>query len=102
MQCTPFHFLPWHSAIIRASNKFDDEALVLTEARAPFRILHVNRAWCDMCGYQVDDAIGQSNKILQGEKTNKDAARVRTVATRALPRPCSLLSHTCVLLYKLT
>ena len=34
------------------NNKHD--AVVLTEAKEPWRILHVNQPWCEMCGYTLE------------------------------------------------
>jgi len=46
-----------------------NEPMVITEAHAPFRILHVNPAWCHACGYEAEEAIGQSCSMLQGAST---------------------------------
>ena len=34
------------------NNKHD--AVILTEAKEPWRILHVNQPWCEMCGYTLE------------------------------------------------
>lgn len=46
-----------------------EHALVITEKMAPFRITHVNEAWCALCGYDADEAIGQKLSMLQGPGT---------------------------------
>ena len=45
--------------------------LVLTGCTRPFRIEHVNRAWCDLCEYEAHEAIGSTCKILQGSSTSQ-------------------------------
>jgi PAS domain S-box-containing protein len=52
-------------------------AIVVTTAAAPHRIVHVNRAWEELCGYGRDEVV-KDNKtlsILQGPKSNADLAR---------------------------
>jgi len=44
----------------------------VTEASYPFRILSVNSAWLDFCGYEKSEVVGMTPKILQGPKTEKD------------------------------
>jgi len=46
------------------------QARVITEARAPHRILHVNKAWQGMCGFSADEAVGSTLRMIQGECTN--------------------------------
>mmetsp|Transcript_36184 Transcript_36184/g.88038 ORF Transcript_36184/g.88038 Transcript_36184/m.88038 type:complete len:451 (-) Transcript_36184:473-1825(-) len=50
----------------------DEDALVLTEAQPPYKIVHVNKAWCDMCGYSSEEVEGMTNGILHGPNTDKD------------------------------
>ena len=42
---------------------------IITEAAAPFRIVHVNPAWCATCGYSAEEVFGATCKILQGPGT---------------------------------
>ena len=42
---------------------------VITEAQAPYRIVHVNKAWCTTSGYPESALIGETCKILQGPQT---------------------------------
>ena len=35
-----------------------DVSQIITEAQPPFRIVHVNQAWCDMCGFPAEAAVG--------------------------------------------
>ena len=42
-----------------------DAAIVITEARSPFNILHVNQAWVGLCGYTKDEAVGRTFTTLR-------------------------------------
>ena len=44
---------------------------VITEAVAPYRIVHANQAWCEATGFSADVVIGSSCKLLQGPETCK-------------------------------
>lgn len=35
------------------------QARIVTEATYPYRVVYVNRAWEDLCGWTADEAIGQ-------------------------------------------
>jgi len=48
----------------------ETEAIVFTEPVAPFRITHANAAWCDMCGYSLEEIEGATNALLQGPDTD--------------------------------
>eukprot|EP00327_Prymnesium_parvum_P016151 CAMPEP_0113234096 /NCGR_PEP_ID=MMETSP0008_2-20120614/2836_1 /TAXON_ID=97485 /ORGANISM="Prymnesium parvum" /LENGTH=599 /DNA_ID=CAMNT_0000080925 /DNA_START=55 /DNA_END=1854 /DNA_ORIENTATION=- /assembly_acc=CAM_ASM_000153 len=48
----------------------EKDAIIFTEARAPYKITHVNKAWCDMCGYSMEEIEGATNAILQGPDTD--------------------------------
>ena len=43
-----------------ASSWAKDAAIVITDARPPFHILHVNQAWVGLCGFTKDEAVGQT------------------------------------------
>jgi PAS domain S-box-containing protein len=45
-------------------------AIVVTEARRPFRICHVNREWVDLCGFSQDEARDASLNLIQGPATD--------------------------------
>jgi len=45
------------------------ESRVITEAKHPFRIVHVNSAWTRLCGYTQEESLGKSLNILQGPET---------------------------------
>jgi PAS domain S-box-containing protein len=52
-------------------------AIVVTTAAAPHRIVHVNRAWEELCGYGKEEVVNDNKtlSILQGRKSNADLAR---------------------------
>lgn len=50
-----------------------NQARVITEASAPFRISHVNSAWEKMCGYSNNECRGESLSIIQGPETDMSA-----------------------------
>mmetsp|Transcript_21056 Transcript_21056/g.43077 ORF Transcript_21056/g.43077 Transcript_21056/m.43077 type:complete len:587 (+) Transcript_21056:76-1836(+) len=45
------------------------ESRVITEPEEPFRILHVNDVWCNVCGYDAEEVIGETCAVLQGPGT---------------------------------
>ena len=45
------------------------EARIITEPDEPYRIIHVNEVWCNTCGYDADEVLGQTCKILHGPGT---------------------------------
>jgi len=60
-----------------------EHAIVVTTAAAPHRIVHVNAAWEQLCGYTKQEALHQTlGGLLQGRDTNVDLAD-RTVAAVA-------------------
>lgn len=49
-------------------------ALVVTEANAPYRVVNVNNAWVDLCGYSYVESKGKTlGNLLQGPKTDASA-----------------------------
>lgn len=48
-----------------------NESRIITEPNEPFRIVHVNEVWCRVCGYDAEETLGQTCKILQGLGTCK-------------------------------
>jgi len=48
------------------------DAVVVTSANYPHKIVHVSQAWCEMCGYSKEEIEGETNKVLQGPDTNLD------------------------------
>eukprot|EP00316_Scyphosphaera_apsteinii_P020111 CAMPEP_0119300274 /NCGR_PEP_ID=MMETSP1333-20130426/2234_1 /TAXON_ID=418940 /ORGANISM="Scyphosphaera apsteinii, Strain RCC1455" /LENGTH=638 /DNA_ID=CAMNT_0007301985 /DNA_START=25 /DNA_END=1941 /DNA_ORIENTATION=- len=55
---------------LHSSFSNEKDAIIFTEARAPYKITHCNKAWCDMCGYSLDEIEGATNAILQGPDTD--------------------------------
>lgn len=49
------------------------EALVVTETAAPFRIVTVNPAWEQLCGFTKEESIGKTLGMLQGPETDRAA-----------------------------
>jgi len=51
---------------LQASN----EARVITDVAHPFRITNVNKAWEELCGFQLDECYGKSMRMIQGPETD--------------------------------
>ncbi|CAM9591480.1 unnamed protein product [Ectocarpus sp. 6 AP-2014] len=53
-------------------NALKDETtrIVVTTAARPFRITHVNKAWTELCGFELEECEGKSLSILQGPETD--------------------------------
>jgi PAS domain S-box-containing protein len=50
-------------------------AIVITEAKKPFRVFDVNRAWEDLCGYSYVESKGKTlGSLLRGPETDQLAA----------------------------
>ena len=50
------------------------QAFVITETNAPFRIVDVNTAWEGLCGYSFVECQGKTlGSLLQGPETNRSA-----------------------------
>jgi PAS domain S-box-containing protein len=51
------------------------QAIVITECQAPFKIWNVNRAWEELCGYSFVESRGKTlGKLLKGPETDPIAA----------------------------
>ena len=59
----------WMPATLGEAVNFSRFAMVITERAAPFRIVHVNEAWCTLCGFTMQETLGLTCKILQGPDT---------------------------------
>jgi hypothetical protein len=46
--------------------------IVITEIHTPYRIVKVNKAWEQLCGFFESEVIGKTMRILQGKKTQKN------------------------------
>jgi PAS domain S-box-containing protein len=70
------------NTVIGNIGDFTDDAILITEAepidRPGPKIVWANKAFCRMTGYALDEILGQSPRILQGEDTDPVAlARIR-------------------------
>ena len=45
-------------------------AIVVTEMNPPFRIVHVNSVWEDLCGWTQEECRGKTLSVLQGQETD--------------------------------
>lgn len=57
----------------RATEKDDPRAIVVTEASKPFRIVSVNSAWEQLCGFSAAECQGKTLECLQGPETDYGA-----------------------------
>lgn len=75
-----------------------NDAVVITEAQpldmpGP-RIIYVNEAFTRMTGYQLEDVVGKTPRILQGEKTNAvTRAQIRAALESWQPVRAELLNY---------
>uniref|UniRef100_A0A7S4BVW4 PAS domain-containing protein n=2 Tax=Chrysotila carterae TaxID=13221 RepID=A0A7S4BVW4_CHRCT len=67
-------------------------AVVITAKDPPYNIIHANKAWCELCGYEAEEVEGKTNKILTGPET--DPAQLNELM-RAVRR-CEPTVHTLV------
>jgi PAS domain S-box-containing protein len=59
---------------IQEALRRSSRAIVVTEAVKPFRIINVNKAWEDLCGYSYVEAKGKTlGSLLSGPKTDTAA-----------------------------
>jgi PAS domain S-box-containing protein/diguanylate cyclase (GGDEF)-like protein len=76
-------------ALLAQAVQHASDAVVVTDATlerpGPF-IVFVNPAFCAMSGYSPDEVLGQSPRMLQGPRTNRDTlARLRTCLSQGMP-----------------
>lgn len=57
-------------------------AVVVTTAKKPHTIVHVNQAWVDLCGFTAGEACGKTFDIIQGAES--DTRMLGTVTRRCL------------------
>ena len=50
-------------------------AVLLSATKPDQTIVAATKAWCELCGYEPEEVIGQSLKLLQGDLTDKREAR---------------------------
>ena len=71
----------------------DPRAIVVTEAQAPFRIVDVNDAWVDLCGYTREEVRNHSLKMIQGPATRNTAIKTMINQLLAGQETSSLLTN---------
>lgn len=78
------------------NNPWRESALVITTSQAPHRIVHVNDAWVNLCGYTAQEAAGKTFSILQGPDTNTTnaAAIVQLSQQTRVPQQSYLVNYT--------
>mmetsp|Transcript_6676 Transcript_6676/g.9327 ORF Transcript_6676/g.9327 Transcript_6676/m.9327 type:complete len:383 (-) Transcript_6676:33-1181(-) len=72
-----FPSIPNHLSIVL---KNENDNIVITTARRPFRITHVNNAWTKLCGFELSECKGSSLSILQGPET--DMSKVKDLCEK--------------------
>jgi len=50
---------------------FTAAPVIVTTAEPPFRIVHTNAAWSQLCGWQSHEVLGSTCALLQGKATNR-------------------------------
>lgn len=76
--------------IRRVVSKLDTESdsVVITNPLQPQGpIVYVTNAWQDMCGYNMQQAVGQNPRLTQGEHTDPDTVKAMKCALQA-QQPC--------------
>jgi diguanylate cyclase (GGDEF)-like protein/PAS domain S-box-containing protein len=74
------------------------DAIMVTEA-APYcapgpKIVYVNQAFCQLCGYEKSEILGRNPRFLQGPQTDKAMLQdIRTGLERARPLRLQLLNY---------
>ena len=54
----------------------DSRAIIITEAKKPFRVVGVNKPWEDLCGYKSEEALQKSmSDLIQGPETNREGLK---------------------------
>ncbi|NNK96584.1 MAG: PAS domain-containing protein [Desulfobacterales bacterium] len=48
------------------------DGIMITEAGPGYPIIYVNPAFCNMTGYRVEELLGKSPELLQGDKSDQD------------------------------
>jgi len=71
---TPTENMPINPVPV-VDSKSSDEAIIVTLAKYPFTIVHVNHAWEELCHYKADEVVGLQCSILQGPLTDKAAVK---------------------------
>jgi len=79
-----------HSSLIgRTLHTYGGIVQVITEARAPYKILSVSTGWQRLSGWTREEAVGRTLKIMQGAQTEPESLAALMQAVRE-QRPISL------------
>lgn len=62
--------------------EISNEARVITQGQAPFRIVHTNKAWHDITGYRFAEVFNMSSAFMQGPGTDRASERALVNACR--------------------
>mmetsp|Transcript_11070 Transcript_11070/g.15822 ORF Transcript_11070/g.15822 Transcript_11070/m.15822 type:complete len:163 (+) Transcript_11070:94-582(+) len=80
---------------MEAALAIDDRAVVITEAKLPFKITHVNEVWEGLCGFSAEESKGKTLSMLQGEETNLYAiTNMMNVLMQGNEAGCVLTNYT--------
>lgn len=70
------------------------DPIVLCAKEAPHQIIHANKPWLEMCGYDQEEVEGLTNKILTGPETDKEATkRLMECVRRREPSMQTLINY---------
>lgn len=59
------------SNMLKTTLAISFDGVMITEAGPGYPIVYVNPAFCEMTGYDLEELLGKSPKLLQGEKTEQ-------------------------------
>lgn len=72
-----------------------DVADMFVTASSPFVIIHVSPAWCSLCGWRLEEAIGKNLGLLHGDMTCEHAlARMQAALAQSESTTVRLVSYT--------
>jgi PAS domain-containing protein len=79
-----------------STGPFCDRPIVVTTLTSPHKIVLVNEAWTNMCGYTSQQAVGKTFSILHGPESNFAAAGAvaRQCCDTRLPQEMHLVNYT--------
>lgn len=69
--------------------------MVVTTAASPHLIVHVNKAWEDLCGYKKQEVLHRSLAVIQGPDSNREVANgmVRILETQHQEQEIYLVNY---------
>ncbi|KAH8061036.1 PAS domain-containing protein [Aureococcus anophagefferens] len=77
-------------SFVREALDDDAAAVVVTEARHPFKIVYVNDAWARLCEFDKAECVGKSNQLIQGPETDFELCRRKMAELLAPPHTCAM------------